>query len=92
MFNVAMHGLHMQVWDNLYFPDDINCKMCEYTLSSSTKLSGSRGQAWLLTKCGLQPIEVRVKTCQNSKCQARHGFSKWKSGIVMIVIVTAGNG
>ena len=30
MFNVAIHDLYMLVWDNLYFPDDINCKMYEY--------------------------------------------------------------
>ena len=63
----------------MYSPDDICCRFCEQILPNETKLSGSRGKAWLLNKCGLHEVEVRVKTCQ--KCQARHGFMNWRAGI-----------
>lgn len=49
-----MHAILLQVWDNLYSPDDVNCRICGSDLPDSTKLSGSRGNAWLLNKCGLQ--------------------------------------
>ena len=75
------HEMQFQIWDVECYPFDSHCRICSQPLNKAVKVSGSKGKPWLLTKCGLQEISIRVKVCPSGKCRTRLGFIDWRSGV-----------
>ena len=71
------------MWETEYTPDDIFSNSCNEQLPIKTKLQGTRGKAWLLTKKGFQEVSIYVKKCKH--CQLRYCFRDWRTGKLIFI-------
>ena len=65
-------------WPNSFIPECTHCILCSSALTSPSRLPGSDGRSYLLTRSGLLTVSVNIKRCTN--CYVRYSYSEWKEG------------
>ena len=73
MYDINTKSVSPDCWPNVFVPDDSACQRCGSPLSLPKPHPGTKGACYLISE--LNPfniIDIKIKTCSNSSCQAMH--------------------
>ena len=67
-------------WPSHFQPDATVCILCEHPLTGLSRVPGSDGKCYIMTRIGVFPVVAFIKKCPNLSCAARYGYCKWDDG------------